>query len=106
MPFTEASLARVVDIILAVDPVRQDSFVGAQMLVDDVDEIAGAVGAGNLAIAEHVADGDGDQVLAFVADEFAFGQETAEGNHLKKNQLERIRFGSGSGGRWKTRSGI
>ena len=61
MAFAEERLDRVVDVILGIDPAGQDALVAAQMFVQDVDEIAAAVGAGDLAVAEHV--GDGKQLI-------------------------------------------
>src|SRR6266478_2054199 len=58
MPLAEERLDRVVDIVLAVDAAGQDFLVVAEVFVEDVDEVPGAVGAGDLAVAEHVAGGE------------------------------------------------
>ena len=58
MPLPKKRLDRIVNIILAIHPARQHLFLVPQMLVQDVDEVAGAVGAGDLAVAEHVAGGE------------------------------------------------
>src|SRR4051812_48294976 len=55
MPFPEERLDRVVDVVLRVHAACQHLLVVAQVLVQDVDEVAAAVGAGHLAVAEHVA---------------------------------------------------
>src|SRR5436309_9965370 len=57
MPLPKERLDRIVNVVLAVHPARQHLLVVAQMLVEHVDEVAGAVGAGDLAVAEHVAHG-------------------------------------------------
>ena len=57
MPLPEERLDRVVNVVLRVHPARQHFLVIPQMLVQHVDEIAAAVRAGDLAVAEHVARG-------------------------------------------------
>jgi len=57
MPLPEERLDRVVYVVLRVHPAGQDLLVPAQVFVQHVDEVAGAVGAGDLAVAEHVAHG-------------------------------------------------
>ncbi len=57
MPLPKKRLDRIVNIILRIHPARQHFFMIPQVFVQHVDEVAAAVGAGDLAVAEHVADG-------------------------------------------------
>ncbi len=57
MPLPKKRLDRIINIILGIHPARQHLLVIPQMFVQHVDEVAAAVRAGDLAVAEHVADG-------------------------------------------------
>jgi len=58
MPLPKKRLNRIVNIILTIHPARQHFLMIPQVLMQDVDEVAGAVGAGDLTVAEHVAGGE------------------------------------------------
>ena len=53
MPFDEG-LDGFVDVFLGVDAVGDEVVAVGELVVEDVDEVAGAVGAGDLAVAEEV----------------------------------------------------
>ena len=58
MPLPKKRLNRIVNIILRIHAAGQHLFMPAKVLVEHVDEISRAIGAGHLAVAEHVADGE------------------------------------------------
>ena len=57
MPLPKKRLDRIVNIILRIHPAGQHLLMIPQMFVQHVDEIPAAIRAGDLAVAEHVADG-------------------------------------------------
>ncbi len=57
MTLPEKRLDRIVNIILGIHPAGQHLDMISQMFVQHIDEIPAAIRAGDLAIAEHVADG-------------------------------------------------
>ena len=57
MSLTEESLNRIVNIILRIHPARQHPRLFFHMLVQHVDEVSRAIRRRDLAVAEHIADG-------------------------------------------------
>src|SRR5947207_3419477 len=55
MPLAKERLDRVVNIILRIHPTRQHLLMPAQMLVQDINEISGAISTGHLAIPKQIA---------------------------------------------------
>jgi hypothetical protein len=56
MPLPKKRLDRIVNIILGIHPAGQHFLMRPQVFVQHVDEVARAIGACDLAAAEHVAD--------------------------------------------------